>query len=81
MQLDSKYSKIVIQIILIILCCIMVFYTGNLNILKNITFQTITILLIFLFGVLIDPSIAFLSACFFSIGLINISKKEKLNIS
>lgn len=74
MQLDPKYSKIIIQIILITMCCVMVFYTGDLSVLYSMTFQTITILVIFVFGVLIDPSIAFLTACLLTIGLINISK-------
>lgn len=79
MQVDPKYSKIVIQIILIIMCCIMVFYTGNLKILHNIVFQTVTMLLIFSFGVLIDPTIAILATCLFTIGLINISKMPAHN--
>lgn len=54
-------SKIVIQIILVLVCSVMMFFEGVK--MTNMVLQSAIILSIFLFGIIVDPSIAILMTC------------------
>ena len=71
------HSKMFIQVILILVGSVMIYYDQPIPIFYNIVFQSITILSLFLFGVFVDPSIAILMTCILNIALITCEKKQK----
>lgn len=75
----GKHSKMLIQVVLILMCSMMLYYPiFNLT---NIVYQSIAILSIFLFAIVFDPSIAILLACLLNIILINTWKVMNNDLS
>lgn len=76
----GTHSKMLIQVTLVLVASVMIFYNRPIPLFSNVVFQSITILLLFVFGIYIDPSIAILLTCILNIALVNNYRKMQRQV-